>query len=121
MLQRPRKPARTREYKVRLPEDIALRIERKAKDEVRPQNRIIINELAEYPTLKGVGTFAENLGHFENMLLKYSARIEWQELVEDYNRIIDEVLATKGAAQQVAIDKLRAARKVMQKHKADSK
>ena len=118
MLQRPRKPARTREYKVRLPEDIALRIERKAKDEARPQNRIIINELAEYPNLKKVGTLADHLAHLENMILKYSSHIEWQELVEEYNRIIDEVLATKGAAHEVALDKLRAARKVMQKHKS---
>jgi hypothetical protein len=125
MLRRPKatKPAfaRGREFKLRLPPDVSARIEAKAEAEGRPQNRIIINELAEYPDLKSVGTLAEHLGHFDNMLLKYSARIEWLELVEDYNRIIDEVLATKGAAHEVALDKLRSARKVMQKHKADSK
>jgi hypothetical protein len=117
MLQRPRKPARTREYKVRLAEDTALRIERKAKDLVRPQNRIIANELAEYPDLKRVGTLAENLGHLENMLMKYAGRITYLELTEELLRYVDEVLNTKGAAHDVAMDKLRAARNAMLKIK----
>ena len=42
---KPPVPGQEREHKIRLPEDIAQRIEAKAKHEQRPQNRIIINEL----------------------------------------------------------------------------
>jgi HEAT repeat protein len=108
---------RAREYKVRLPTDIGDRIEAKAKAEGWPQNRTVINLLAKYFDLEKIGTLADQLGHLENMLLKYGSRIAWQEMVEEYDACVDEVLKTQGAAQQVAIDKLRAVRKGMEKEK----
>jgi hypothetical protein len=127
MPRRPSRPhtasARGREYKLRLPEDIAERIEAKAKAEGRPQNRVVINELAEYPDLKKTGgQLGEHLQFLEQLILKHSTRIKWQELSEELLNIVDEILTTQGAAQQVAIDKLRAVRNAMQKQKAgDSK
>jgi hypothetical protein len=118
MLRRPQTAsARSREFKLRLPEDVADRIEAKAKAEGRPQNRIIINELAAYPRLEKIGELDEHVAHLENLLLKHSARIEWQELAEQLLAAVDEVLNTQGAAQQVAIDKLRAVRSAMLKRK----
>jgi hypothetical protein len=104
---------------LRLPEDVADRIEAKAKAEGRPQNRIIINELAAYPRLEKIGEFDEHVEHFKILLLKYSARIEWQELAEQLLAGVEEVINTQGATQQVAIDKLRAVRDALRKEKAD--
>jgi hypothetical protein len=118
MLRRPQTAsARSREFKLRLPEDVADRIEAKAKAEGRPQNRIIINELAAFPDLERIGTLAQFLGHLDNLLLKYGARINWQDLSDELIGTVDMVLKTKGAAQEVAIDKLRAVRSAMQKQK----
>jgi hypothetical protein len=115
--------ARAREYKLRLPEDIATRIEHKAEAEGRPQNRVIINELAEYPDLKKIGELREHVADLEALLLKYSVRLTWQELSDELISTVDELLkTTQGAAQQVAFDKLFAVRSAMKKFKAgDSK
>jgi len=121
MLRRPNRspaPPRAREYKVRLPADLADRVEARAKAETWPQNRTVINLLARYFDLENIGTLVEHLGHLDNMILKYSSRIEWQELTEEFLQIANEVVTTKGAAREVAIDKLNAALKAMQKHKA---
>ena len=119
MLRRPQKTAsaRVREYKLRLPEDIANRIEAKAKDEARPQNRIIINELAAYPNLEKIGELRQHVADLEALLLKYSVRLTWQELSDELISTVDAVLKTQGCAQQVVIDKLRAVRNAMQKQK----
>ena len=119
MLRRPQKTAsaRVREYKLSLPEDIANRIEAKAKDEARPQNRIIINELAAYPNLEKIGELRQHVADLEALLLKYSVRLTWQELSDELISTVDAVLKTQGGAQQVAIDKLRAVRNAMQKQK----
>jgi hypothetical protein len=109
---------RLREYKVRLPADLAARVEARAKAEIRPQNRTLINLVARCFDLEESNTLEENLGHLDNMILKYSARIDWQELTEELLRYIDEALNTKGAAHDVAMDKIRAARNAMLKHKA---
>jgi hypothetical protein len=111
MLRRPQTAsARSREFKLRLPEDVADRIEAKAKAEGRPQNRIIINELAAYPDLEKIGELREHVANLEALLLKYSVRLTWQELSDELISTVDAVLKTQGAAQQVAIDKLRALR-----------
>lgn len=103
---------------MRLPADLAARVEARAKAEIRPQNRTLINLVARCFDLEESNTLEENLGHLDNMILKYSARIDWQELTEELLRYIDEALNTKGAAHDVAMDKIRAARNAMLKHKA---
>ena len=118
MLRRPQTAsARSREFKLRLPEDVADRIEAKAKAEGRPQNRIIINELAAYPDLEKIGELREHVANLEALLLKYSVRLTWQELSDELLGAVDAVIKTQGSAQQVAIDKLRAVRNAMQKQK----
>jgi hypothetical protein len=104
---------RSREFKLRLPEDVARRIEAKAKAEGRPQNRIIINELAAFPNLQKQGDLAEHVRDLEVVLMKYSERITWQELADELLGAVDAVVKAQGAAQQVAIDRLRAVRNTM--------
>jgi hypothetical protein len=109
--------ARSREFKLRVPEDVADRIEEKAKAEGRPQNRIIINELAEYPELKKSADLGRHVERFETLLLRYGKHITWQELSEELLAAVDAVNTTQGAAQQIAIDRLRAVRNAMLKLK----
>jgi hypothetical protein len=103
-----------REYKLRLPLDISARVEAKAKELIKPQNRIIINELAAFPDLERQRTFAENLSALDNLLANYGSRITWLDLSEGLLKAVDAVLKADGAtAVQAAIDKLRVQRNAM--------
>jgi hypothetical protein len=108
-------PGHGREFKIRLPEDIAWRIEGKAKDKEWPLNRVIINELAAYPDLEQVGVLAETVGDMEVILAHYSARITWQDLSDKLLSAVDAVLKAQGGALQAAIDQLRVVRAAMLK------
>ena len=105
-----------REYKLRLPLDISKRIEAKAKKEQRPQNRIIINELAAFPDLEqGGGKLAENISTMGDVLARYSARIVMHDLSDQLLQALDTALAAQGSAQQAALDKVRVIRSAMLK------
>ena len=115
-------------FKIALPEDIAARIEAKAKVEGRPQNRIIINELAAVPRLEQYEDYEELLVHHDNALermevtlAQYSGRIEWLDLSEKLVNAVDEVLITQGGAQQATIDRLRVIRTGMLAHERATK
>jgi predicted DNA-binding protein len=110
-----------REYKIRLPLDISERIEAKAKKEGRPQNRIIINELAAYPELEKFRDLSWMIGEAENTLARYAARIDWHGLSDDLLRAVDAVLKAEGGAVQAAIDKLRVVRNAMRAHEQATK
>jgi len=105
---------RIREYKLRLPEDIAERIEAKAKVERCAQNRVIINELALYPNLEKQAAAVD----LDGLFAKYGARITWLDLSEALLEAVDRILKTAGTAQQAAIDKLRVERNAMLKTKS---
>ena len=102
-------------YKIRLPQDIAERIEKKAKAEQRPINRIIINELAAFPDLETVRKLAEQVGDMEVILARYGARIAGYDLSDDLRAAVDAILAAaaKGDPIDAVIDRLRVVRKVM--------
>lgn len=106
-------PGKTRMFKLRLPEDIALRIEQKAKAEGRPLARTVINELARFPALDQVDKYADRLSDMTQTLTLYSTRIKWLEASENLVAAVDSVLKAEGAAIAPAIDKLRAARNDM--------
>jgi len=110
--------ATSREYKIRLSEDVAQRIEAKAKAEGRPQNRIIVNELESFP-VQGTRGLEELRGDFEVLLARYSARISWLDLSDELLNAVDAVLKTEGGAREAAIDKLRVVRSAMIKSKFD--
>jgi len=120
----PRKKQRTaatrpgREYKIRLPEDVADRIEQKAANEQRPQNRVIINELAAFPDLQKARDLAESVGDLKVLLAQHSARIMWLDLSVQLLSAVDGVLEAEGSnALQAAVDKLRVVRLAMLKSK----
>jgi len=99
-----------REYKIRLPEDIAQRIEMKAKDEQRPQNRIIINELAAFPDLEQNTKLASLVGHMEVLLARYAAQQTVADLSKQLLSAVDAVLNAQGGALPAAIERLRVER-----------
>ena len=105
-----RKPGQEREHKIRLPEDIAQRIEAKAKHEQRPQNRIIINELAAFPDLEQTAKLAELVRDMEVVVARYAAQQTSHDLTDALLKAVDAVLAAQGGAPPAAIEKLRVAR-----------
>ena len=68
-------PGKTRMFKLRLPEDIALRIEQKAKAEGRPLARTVINELARFPALDQVDKYADRLSDMTPDASRSTARV----------------------------------------------
>jgi predicted DNA-binding protein len=115
------KPGDSREYKIRLPEDVAQRIEAKAKAEGRPQNRVIINELARFPDIEPQATLAERVRDLEVVLAHYGSRITWLDLSENLLNAVDALLAAEGGPVSAAIDKLRVARAGMLAHQRADK
>jgi hypothetical protein len=114
-------PGQTRPYKLYLPADISDRIDQKAKATGWPLNRIIINELAAYPTLEELGKLTDIRARFDDLLAKHDARLMWQDLSDELLKAVDKVLQAKGGtALDAAIDRLRKQRDAMlesEKHK----
>ena len=111
-----------REFKLRLPPDISKRIEAKAKAEGRPQNRVIINELASIPHLEKLREFGECVDDMKVVLARYGSRITLAELSEPLLQAVDAVLtaANDGELQQ-RLDALRVLRADMLKKERTSK
>ena len=109
-------PGQGREYKIRLPEDVAQRVEAKAKVEGRPQNRIIINELASVPDLEQTHKLAALVGDMEVVVARYAAQITLHDLSDALLKAVDAVLAARGGALPQAIERLRVARAGMLTH-----
>ena len=109
-------PGQGREYKIRLPEDVAQRVEAKAKVEGRPQNRIIINELASVPHLEQTHKLATLVREMEVVVARYAAQITLHDLSDALLKAVDAVLAARGGALPQAIERLRVARAGMLTH-----
>jgi hypothetical protein len=109
-------PGQGREYKIRLPEDIAQRIEAKAKSEGRPQNRIIINELASVPDLEQTRNLATLVRDMEVVVARYAAQITSHDLSDRLLSAVDAVLNAEGGALTAAVEKLRVVRAGMLAH-----
>jgi hypothetical protein len=105
-----------RDFKIRLPEDIRQRLDLKAEKTGWPLNRIIINELADYPRFEKIGSLSEAAAHFDTLLARYGARITWLELSEQLLDALDAALNAQGTAQQAALDKVRVIRNAMRTH-----
>jgi hypothetical protein len=112
---------RGREFKLRLPPDVSERVEAKAKAEGRPQNRVIINELAAFPDLERLRKFGELVGDMENVLARYSSRIMAADLGEALMHAVDDVLKADRHELQARLDRLRVLRNAMLKRERVSK
>ena len=105
---------RGREFKLRLPPDVSERIEAKAQEEGRPQNRVIINELADYPDLLQYRDLAYQVGEMRNVLAAYGSRVALAEFSKPMLQAIDAVLAAKTDSElQSRLDRLRVLRTAM--------
>jgi hypothetical protein len=105
------------DFKIRFPADVRERIVAKAAKTGWPQNRVIINELADYPRLERIEKLADQVAEMDDVLARYSARIVMHDLADELLEAVDTILKTEGSAQQAAIDKLRVARHAMLKTK----
>jgi hypothetical protein len=104
------KPSERRFYKVSLPEDIAKRIETKAKAEGRPQNRIIINELARIPYLEQFDNLAMQVSEMKIVLARYASQQISHDISKQLLDAVDAVLKAEGGTLPAAIEKLRLVR-----------
>src|SRR5262245_26146091 len=103
-------PGQGREYKIRLPEDVAQRIETKAKQEGRPQNRVIINELASVPDLEQTSKLATLVRDMEVVVARYASQITSHDLSDELLRAVDAVLSAQAGALPAAVERLRVVR-----------
>jgi hypothetical protein len=111
-----------REFKVRLPLSIAQRIEEKAKAENRPQNKVIVDELAAYPGLEQHQKFTQMVAVMENVLARYGRRILAADLRDDLLHAVDQVLAARTDGElQLNLDRLRVLRTEMPRLKRTAK
>src|SRR4029453_9101500 len=108
----PRKKKRTtpafergREFKLRLPPEVSERVEAKAKEEGRPQNRIIINELAAFPNLERLRKLDEMVSDMETTLARYSSRIVLADVGEALLQAVDDVLKADSHELQARLDR----------------
>jgi hypothetical protein len=101
-------PSQTHPVHLRLPGDVFARLEAKAKQNIWPLNRVIINELAAYPTLEQNARFGELVDHMETTLARYGSRIVATELADALLRAIRDVLdANTDGERRSRIDRLR--------------
>jgi hypothetical protein len=110
-----------RDYKVRLPEDVADRIAKKAATEQRPQNRIIINELASVPYLEQRSTFEELIQDMKITLARHGAAIVWHDLSTELLAAVDALLAAEGGEERAAKERLRVIRTAMVLHQRSTR
>jgi hypothetical protein len=118
-------PPPGREFKLRIPEDIAQRIEAKAKAELRPMNRIVINELADYPDLEKYRDFGMQLQEMKDVLARYGGRIVAADLSDDLLHAMSEVLKADerdnvGELRR-AVSNMRVAHTKLEKHEQTAK
>jgi hypothetical protein len=111
---RPRTPHEGVEFKLRVPDSIAKKIEARAKQEQRPMNRIVVNWLGEHERLEQFENFAELLRDLDVIVAQYGAEITRHKLTKELLAAVDTVL--EGGAEKQAIDRLRAARITMRRH-----
>ena len=111
---RPPEPERTNRAQLRLPTDIFLRIEAKAKGEGRPFHRIIVDELSLFPHLDRQARLGELVRDMETVLARHESRLAVTEFNEALLHAVDEALAARTDGQlQQQLDRLGAIRRTM--------
>jgi hypothetical protein len=82
-----------REYKLRLPVQVADRIAAKAQAAGKPQSRVIVDELSVFGPRENLRNLNEVVDDLRVMVARYSARIVAVDLKDDVVRMLREVLA----------------------------
>jgi hypothetical protein len=104
---------RGREFKVILPPDVSERIERRAREEGKPQSRIIVDDLSRIPFLESQAQFGKLVKAMETVLARYGSRIVTADLETQLLRAIDRLLEAKPGEVQARLDGLRVLRAAM--------
>lgn len=120
----PRKKRRTpgegHPVHLRLPSDVFERIEAKAKEEGRPLNRIIINELAAFADLDQQAKLGELTRNLEVILARYGARITTADFGDELMGTLREIVKADDAdnigALRAKVAKVRVILAGMEKH-----
>ena len=110
---RPPEPGRTNRVHLRLPTDVFLRIEAKAKGQGRPFHRIIVEELSLFPHLDQQARLGELVREMETVLARYGSRLTVTEFNEALIHAVDEALAARTGQLQQPLDRLRTIRRTM--------
>ena len=92
---KPPEPGHRRQIFVRLPEDIAARIDAKAAAQGVPLTRVIINELAHYPFLEMQRGFDKSLNDMKTTLAQYGARLTVTSLSDSILQAVDEIITAR--------------------------
>ena len=113
-LRRTPEQGRTNRVHLRLPTDVFVRIEAKAKEERRPFHRILVEELSLFPHLDQQARLGELVTEIETVLARYGSRLTVTEFNEALIDVVDEVLAARTDGQlQQQLDRLRMIRSTM--------
>lgn len=88
---------RGREFKVILPEDISRWVEAQAKDEGRPQSRVIINHLSRIPNLDRQANLGDLIRDMKVTLARYASRIIVADLTDELMRTLREMVKADDA------------------------
>jgi hypothetical protein len=115
-------PSQTHPVHLRLAGDVFARLEAKAKNSIRPLNRVSSDELTAYPKLERDFRLSELTDHMETLLARYGARIVAIDLSDALLQSVDGVLAAETDSKlRSAVDRLRVVRREMLKHQALAK
>jgi hypothetical protein len=116
---------RGREFKVILPEDISEWIEKQAKDEGRPQSRIIINHLSRIPDLEEQAKLGTLVRAMEIVLARYGSRITVADLTDNLLLTLREMVKADDADNvgevRAKVAKVRVILDLMEKHERETK
>jgi hypothetical protein len=113
---------RGREFKVILPPDISAWIEKQARDEGKPQSRIIIDHLSRIPFLEAQTKFDKLVNAMEAILARYGSRVVLADLETHLLPALDHALAAKSDGElQARLDTLRVLRAAMLRHEQHAK
>ena len=86
-----------REYKLRLPAEVADRIAAKAQAAGKPQSRVIVDELTVFGPRENLRSLNETVEDLKVMVARYSARIIAVDLKDDVMRTLREALLADDA------------------------
>ncbi|KWV50482.1 hypothetical protein AS156_14245 [Bradyrhizobium macuxiense] len=113
---------RGREFKVILPPDVSERIERQAREEGRPQSRIIVYDLSRIPYLEAQTQLGVLVRDMETLLLRQEARTITAELTDDLLATLREMTKADAdgnmGALRAKVAKVRVILSAMEKHGA---
>jgi hypothetical protein len=113
---------RGREFKVILPPEISEWIENQARDEGKPQSRIIVDHLSRIPFLEAQAKFSKLVNAMESILARYGSRVVLADIETVLLPAIDDALAAKSDGElQARLDTLRVARLAMLSHEQHAK